>query len=157
MSGQKGFNPVELVDFILGWFKIDICSDDPNYKIVKTKRMFEGQWRLIEPKQLSSESFPLLAKGKYWRFVFSRSNKFSSYGTAQYTMGPRKSAAASGSFRFLLASDSSSSRDHLRLSSQTDELEEEFKWSVKGDTLTLTPWHASPGRTKKIRFKRISR
>ncbi len=42
LTGRVGFNPVELLDFVLGWFKIDICSDDPNYKIVKMKRMLEG-------------------------------------------------------------------------------------------------------------------
>ncbi len=30
LVARVGFNPLELVDFFLGWFSLDICGDDPD-------------------------------------------------------------------------------------------------------------------------------
>ncbi len=153
LTARVGFNPVELLDFVLGWFRIDLCNDDRNYKLHKTRRMIEGEWELVEPERLSSDKFPLLAKGNSWIFTVGGSFATGVCGTAQYYMRQPKFTGQIGSMVLKLG-------EYDRLKLHDGKKEATFDWSVKDNILILNPYNVKPVYVKKdveIKFRRKSR
>ena len=62
-AARLGFNPGELLDFILGWAHCDIMSDDPSYIREERKRQ-EDEWRQKrKDKRTSNKSIQATPEG----------------------------------------------------------------------------------------------